>query len=403
MDLIATDALERHPWFAGLRPGAAGRGFDAAHLAPRLRGPHGSRSRRPAARPARRRRARQHLRLRGAAPRRHRARAAGRRRASRARPSARPTAIRTVLDEAIEAGGSTLRDYAAADGSLGYFQHRFAVYGREGEPCLRPGCRGDRAHRPGRPLDLRLPAASDDARGASGCARTRGLVRRLGALALTAALGLALWLGAGSPAQAKPPMWIVRSPHATLVLFGSIHLLPAGLDWRPATLDDALARADELWFELPITVKAGEQAGGLAGAWGVAEGQAADRDAQRRRDRAPRPGVDHAALRSGGHRPHAALDGRGDPVAWPTRGPAGASVERRRGPHRPICPSPHAGRALRSGGRAGGPGRRPGADQSPPWIRPWMRSRDDPLTYQRRSTPGRPPTWPAWSATPWIP
>jgi formamidopyrimidine-DNA glycosylase len=51
-------------------------------------------------------------------------------------------AIRTVLGEAIEAGGSTLRDYAGADGSLGYFQHRFAVYGREGEPCLKPGCRG---------------------------------------------------------------------------------------------------------------------------------------------------------------------------------------------------------------------------------------------------------------------
>ena len=48
----------------------------------------------------------------------------------------------TVLDEAIEAGGSTLRDYAAADGALGYFQHSFAVYGREGEPCLDAGCRG---------------------------------------------------------------------------------------------------------------------------------------------------------------------------------------------------------------------------------------------------------------------
>ena len=90
--------------------------------------------------------------------------------------------------------------------------------------------------------------------------RTNGLVRGLGALALSAALGLGLWLGAGSPAQAKPPIWIVRSPHATLVLFGSIHLLPAGLDWRPTTLDDALAKADELWFELPITVKAGEEA-----------------------------------------------------------------------------------------------------------------------------------------------
>jgi formamidopyrimidine-DNA glycosylase len=50
--------------------------------------------------------------------------------------------IRAVLDEAIEAGGSTLRDHRQADGSLGYFQHRFAVYDREGEPCPRPRCSG---------------------------------------------------------------------------------------------------------------------------------------------------------------------------------------------------------------------------------------------------------------------
>jgi formamidopyrimidine-DNA glycosylase len=48
------------------------------------------------------------------------------------------SAIREVLEEAIEAGGSSLRDYVQANGELGYFQHRWAVYGREGEPC--PGC-----------------------------------------------------------------------------------------------------------------------------------------------------------------------------------------------------------------------------------------------------------------------
>jgi formamidopyrimidine-DNA glycosylase len=48
------------------------------------------------------------------------------------------TAVRDVLAEAIEAGGSSLRDYVQANGELGYFQHRWAVYGREGEPC--PGC-----------------------------------------------------------------------------------------------------------------------------------------------------------------------------------------------------------------------------------------------------------------------
>ena len=43
--------------------------------------------------------------------------------------------IRTVLTEAIEAGGSSLRDYRQTDGELGYFQHTFRVYDREGEAC----------------------------------------------------------------------------------------------------------------------------------------------------------------------------------------------------------------------------------------------------------------------------
>jgi formamidopyrimidine-DNA glycosylase len=51
-------------------------------------------------------------------------------------------AIRSVLEEAIAAGGSTLRDYRQSDGALGDFQHSFAVYGREGEPCVKAGCRG---------------------------------------------------------------------------------------------------------------------------------------------------------------------------------------------------------------------------------------------------------------------
>ena len=46
--------------------------------------------------------------------------------------------IRAVLVEAIEAGGSSLRDYRQADGELGYFQHTFRVYDREGQPC--PAC-----------------------------------------------------------------------------------------------------------------------------------------------------------------------------------------------------------------------------------------------------------------------
>jgi formamidopyrimidine-DNA glycosylase len=54
------------------------------------------------------------------------------------RASRLATAIQSVLTDAIAAGGSSLRDYVQADGALGYFQHHWAVYGREGEPC--PGC-----------------------------------------------------------------------------------------------------------------------------------------------------------------------------------------------------------------------------------------------------------------------
>jgi formamidopyrimidine-DNA glycosylase len=52
-------------------------------------------------------------------------------------------AIQKVLKAAIAAGGSSLRDYRQTNGELGYFQHSFAVYGREGEAC--PGCACDRA------------------------------------------------------------------------------------------------------------------------------------------------------------------------------------------------------------------------------------------------------------------
>ena len=51
-------------------------------------------------------------------------------------------AIREVLLDAIDAGGSSLRDYAHTDGSLGYFQHTFGVYDREGEPCRKLACPG---------------------------------------------------------------------------------------------------------------------------------------------------------------------------------------------------------------------------------------------------------------------
>ncbi len=50
--------------------------------------------------------------------------------------------IRSVLQRAIAAGGSSLRDHKLTDGSLGYFQHHFRVYDREGEPCPTENCGG---------------------------------------------------------------------------------------------------------------------------------------------------------------------------------------------------------------------------------------------------------------------
>lgn len=47
--------------------------------------------------------------------------------------------VRATLEDAVAAGGSSLRDYVQADGELGYFQHAWQVYGREGEPCRRCG------------------------------------------------------------------------------------------------------------------------------------------------------------------------------------------------------------------------------------------------------------------------
>ncbi|HUF54926.1 MAG TPA: bifunctional DNA-formamidopyrimidine glycosylase/DNA-(apurinic or apyrimidinic site) lyase, partial [Thermohalobaculum sp.] len=51
-------------------------------------------------------------------------------------------AVVETLEQAIAAGGSSLRDYRQTDGELGYFQHGFRVYDREGAPCPRAGCRG---------------------------------------------------------------------------------------------------------------------------------------------------------------------------------------------------------------------------------------------------------------------
>ncbi len=140
MDLIPTDALSGHAWFAGLGPEPLGADFDAAHLARAFEGKV------------------QNVKATLLDQRivaglgniyvceaLHRARinpntAAGR--ISGRRLEALAAAVRRVLEEAIAAGGSTLRDYAGANGELGYFQHTFRAYGREHEPCPSPGCRG---------------------------------------------------------------------------------------------------------------------------------------------------------------------------------------------------------------------------------------------------------------------
>lgn len=146
MDLVPGCDFDEHRLFAGLGPEPLGNGFSASYLATRAR----SRS----------------------TPLKSflldqavvaglgniyvcealfRARLSPRRRAgclalSTGRPTGRcdrlVATIREVLTEAIAAGGSTLRDYRHADGALGYFQHAFQVYGREGAPCAAAQCRG---------------------------------------------------------------------------------------------------------------------------------------------------------------------------------------------------------------------------------------------------------------------
>ena len=126
-----------HPLLAALGPEPLEPGFDGALSEPRARRQDDA-DQIGAARPAHRRRARQHLCLRGAVPGRHIAAPAGRHGRRRAGRHGSRRRCARCSTEAIAAGGSSLRDYVQANGELGYFQHRWAVYGKEGEPC--PGC-----------------------------------------------------------------------------------------------------------------------------------------------------------------------------------------------------------------------------------------------------------------------
>jgi formamidopyrimidine-DNA glycosylase len=136
IDYLRRDEAARHPLLAGLGPEPLEDGFNSTYLAKRLAGRLSSIK---AALLDQRVVAGlgniyvcEALYRAGVSPRRP-AGSIGRGRAERL-----VKAIRSVLGEAIAAGGSSLRDYVQADGELGYFQHRWAVYGRESEPC--PGC-----------------------------------------------------------------------------------------------------------------------------------------------------------------------------------------------------------------------------------------------------------------------
>ena len=135
MGLMPTGELPEHPWFKGLGPEPLGPEFGAAQMAAAFKG------------------RKQNVKATLLDQRvvaglgniyvveaLHRARISPNRAAGKVGKPALARlaeAVPEVLEAAIAAGGSTLRDFAQADGSLGYFQHSFSVYGREGEACPR--------------------------------------------------------------------------------------------------------------------------------------------------------------------------------------------------------------------------------------------------------------------------
>jgi formamidopyrimidine-DNA glycosylase len=140
MALINTATLHLHPWFAGLGPEPLSDDFDAG----RLRAAFKDRKQGPKTLLLDQRivAGLGNIYVCEALHRAHISPLKAGGKVSRAKLATLVETIRVVLEEAIEAGGSTLRDFAATDGALGYFQHRFRAYGREDEPCLTPACRG---------------------------------------------------------------------------------------------------------------------------------------------------------------------------------------------------------------------------------------------------------------------
>ena len=140
MTLTATDTLANHPLFRDLGIEPMGVGFDAVHLSQLLAG----------ARTPLKSALLDQRRIAGlgniyVCEALRRARLSPLRQAgslTKAQLRALVSAIRGVLEAAIEAGGSTLRDHRQTDGALGYFQHSFEVYDREGAACGSARCRG---------------------------------------------------------------------------------------------------------------------------------------------------------------------------------------------------------------------------------------------------------------------
>ena len=232
-----SDALDAHPPFLGMGPEPLGDAFTADYLASASSkgGDSGAKTllldQRHRGGPG------QHLCLRGALSRPDIARSAPADEISRRQAGRSGRRVRSVLEEAIEAGGSTLRDYASPDGELGYFQHRFDVYGRQGEACARRGCGGViRADRSGRTIHLLLPKLPEMRAGRAVGVRRGGLPRS--------------WRMARACAQ--PPG--VDRPWPALdtlsVRIGASASL--GIRLGAPALVAALARADEVWFEIPI-------------------------------------------------------------------------------------------------------------------------------------------------------
>jgi formamidopyrimidine-DNA glycosylase len=140
MDLAETDALESHPLFKGLGPEPLGEGFTPAVLSAALKG-----KKTPIKSALLDQRVVAGLGNIYVCEALFRARISPKRLAKTvagARCEKLVPAIKAVLRDAIKAGGSSLRDYAKADGERGYFQHHFAVYDREGKPCPGKDCGG---------------------------------------------------------------------------------------------------------------------------------------------------------------------------------------------------------------------------------------------------------------------